>query len=71
MNKPKEADIIIGGVKLSHDQALTVRVAIGGMMISLRDNEVAKSMGEHGNLYMSRLTEIEDLIFKSIRADQK
>lgn len=62
-----EADIFIGDTKLNFAQAMTLRVAIGGMMISLRDPEVAEGMGDMGTLYMNRLKEIQELIFKSIK----
>jgi hypothetical protein len=54
----KEPAIAINGIMLNTAQAMTVRVAIGGMFIELQDADYLQELGPIGPLYKDRLVEI-------------
>lgn len=67
MKEMKEAEIWIGNTRLSIGQSLTVRVAVGSMLIQLDDKEHLKKLGQIGLNYVERLLEIQELIMKNIK----
>lgn len=59
-----EADITINGVHLSRAQSMSVRVAIGQMLLSVREPEFAADLGPVAALYEERLAEVERIIIR-------
>jgi len=63
----REAKIVIEEVELSLGQSMTVRVAIGSMIMQLNDPEYRRALGPIGDGYLARLLEIQTLIFKGVK----
>jgi hypothetical protein len=60
--KQTEPNVIINGHILSEAQAMTLRVAIGNFLITLRDDDFMRDLGAVGPHYRDRLIEIERLM---------
>jgi hypothetical protein len=59
-----EPIITINGHVLNSAQAMTVRVALSGFSMELADPDWFKELGPIAPLYLARLTEVMEFIFK-------
>ena len=57
-----EARIRIGNTELSFGQSMSLRVAIGNMLIELAAPAYRKALGPIGDGYRARLAEVQNLI---------
>jgi hypothetical protein len=62
MRELSEPSIIINGRVLSEAQAMTLRVAVGNFLITLREESFMRELGAIGPHYRDRLIEIERLM---------
>jgi hypothetical protein len=67
MKQPKEAVIVINGVRLTFAQAMAVRVAVAGFLHDLADPEHMAGLGGIGPLYQARLSEVQEAIFLNLK----
>lgn len=68
MPDPREADIVISGLKLSEGQSLAIRVAVNNFLMELEDEKFRNGLGyELADAYKARLSEIIRLISLSAR----
>lgn len=63
---PPEPTITINGVRLTEGQAMTVRVAVMNMQMTVSDPDKAAELGPIAQGYSARLGEIMRIIFTAL-----
>ncbi len=60
-----EADVVINGVRLTHGQSMTLRVAVSSFIMNLsEDPYMVKNLGEIRLGYIARGREVEKLMIE-------